>query len=81
MTHGYNCTVSKTTGFMPYFLMYGRELQLPIDVEFYLPGKHEEFDVNSYVEILLNKIDVAFQKARKNIAKDAIHRNSIMIGM
>ena len=74
MTHAYNCTVSKTTGFSPYFLMYGREPQLPIDVELSLPGRCEEFNVNSYGERLLNKIDIAFQKARENIAQDAVHR-------
>ena len=60
MTHAYNCTVSKTTGFSLYFLMYGRETQLPIDIELSLPGRHEEFNVNSYVERLLHKIDIAF---------------------
>ena len=74
MTHAYNCTVSKTTGFSSYFLMYGREPQLPINVEFSLPGQHEEFNVNSYVERLLNKIDIAFQRARENIAQDAVQR-------
>ena len=74
VTHAYNCTVSKTTGFSPYFLMYGREPQLPIDVEFSLPGRREEFNVNSYVERLLNKVDVAFQKARENIPRDAVQR-------
>ena len=74
MTHAYNCTVSKTTGFSPYFLMYGREPQLPIDIELSLPGRHQEFNVNSYVERLLHKIYVAFHKARENIAKDAVHR-------
>ena len=74
MTHAYNCTVSKTTGFSPYFLTYGREPQLPINVEFSLPGQCEEFNVNSYVERLLNKIDIAFQKARENIARDTVQR-------
>ena len=74
MTHAYNCPVSKTTGLTPYFLMYGREPQLPIDVEFNLPGNRDKFNVNSYVERLLNKIDVAFQKARENIAQDTVHR-------
>ena len=63
MTHAYNCTVSKTTGYTPYFLMYGREPQLLIDVEFNLPGRREDFNVNSYVDRLLYKIDIAFQKA------------------
>ena len=54
--------------------MYGREPQLPINVEFSLPGRREEFNVNSYVERLLNKVDVAFQKARENIARDAVQR-------
>ena len=72
MTHAYNCTVSRTTGYTSYFSMYGRELQLPIDVEFSLPGRRQEFNVNSYVDRLLSKVDIAFQKARKNIAQDAI---------
>ena len=74
MAHAYNCTVSRTTGYIPYFLMYGREPQLPIDVEFSLPGRKEEFDVNSYVDRLLSKVDVAFQKARENIVRDAVQR-------
>ena len=52
--------------------MYGTEPQLPIDVEFNLPGRWEDFNVNSYVDGLLYKIDIAFQKARENIARDAI---------
>ena len=60
MTHAYNCTVSKTTGYSPYFLMYGREPQLPIDKEFNLPNTREQGNLNSYVERLLNKVDYAF---------------------
>ena len=39
MTHAYNCTISKTTGFAPYFLMFGREPEIPIDRELNLPYK------------------------------------------
>ena len=60
MTHAYNCTVSKMTGYSPYFLMYGREPQLPIDKEFNLPNTREQGNLNSYVERLLNKVDHAF---------------------
>ena len=31
LTHAYNCTLS---GFSPFFLMFGRILKIPIDVEF-----------------------------------------------
>ena len=74
MTHAYNCTVSKTMGYSPYFLMYGREPQLPIDKEFSLPTNREAVNVDSYVERLLNKIDYAFRKAKENNARDAANR-------
>ena len=34
MVHAYNCTRNAATGFIPYYLLFGRELRLPVDVEF-----------------------------------------------
>ena len=74
MTHAYNCMMSKTTGFAPYFLMFGREPKLPIDIKFNLPSNQENATPQTYVERLKEKLEWAFEKAQDNIQRDMISR-------
>ena len=43
LTHAYNCTISSVTGFSPYFLMFGHNPKIPLDVEIWVTdrtGRH-----------------------------------------
>ena len=41
LEHVYNCTKSTATEFGPYYLMYGQELRLPVDLIWYSKGWYE----------------------------------------
>uniref|UniRef100_A0A3B1JBI6 Gypsy retrotransposon integrase-like protein 1 n=1 Tax=Astyanax mexicanus TaxID=7994 RepID=A0A3B1JBI6_ASTMX len=50
LTFVYNCTAHESTGYAPFFLMFGRTPRLPVDVVFHNVGRDSDIvDYNSYV--------------------------------
>ena len=67
MVHAYNCTKNTSTGFSPYYLLFGREPRLPIDVEFGLKrGNQQVFPSRSnYMTQLRRRLRLAHKKAKQ----------------
>ena len=67
MVHAYNCTRNTATGYSPYYLLFGSEPRLPIDVEYGLErGKQQSPPSRStYVTQLRRRLSFAHKKAKQ----------------
>ena len=77
MLHAYNCTIHDSTGFSPYFLMFGREPKLPID--FILEGEPSDSMTHSqyaqqWEEQMKEAYSIARRKSTCRKEKDAERR-------
>lgn len=75
LVHAYNCTRHESTGFCPFFLMFGRNPRLPIDV--IMGTKGSETGVSSipkYVENLKKRLNQAYEIASANADKARKHQ-------
>ena len=70
MTHAYNCRISESTGYSPYYLMFGRHPRLPVDVLFGLdPDCCRIANPTKYVSDLRHRLKYAFGLAQKSVRK------------
>ena len=67
MVHTYKCTRNTATGYSPYYLLFGREPRLPIDVEFGLKRGNQQVTPSrsSYITQLRRRLRLAHKKAKQ----------------
>ncbi len=71
VVHAYNCTVHESTGFSPFFLLFGREPVLPIDLVFPTKQSRNPQSHADYAERWKRSMQEAYEIAMKNMKKVA----------
>ncbi|XP_025759064.1 uncharacterized protein LOC112843922 [Oreochromis niloticus] len=75
LTFAYNATVHETTGYAPFYLMFGRVPRLPVDVMF-KSVLHDPIvvDFDSYSKLLLSYLSEAAKIAREHTSNEQEHQ-------
>ncbi|KAK3521121.1 hypothetical protein QTP86_021290, partial [Hemibagrus guttatus] len=67
LTFSYNCTTHETTGFAPFYLMFGRVPRLPVDIMFGSVLRNDDVQTyDEYVETLQEDLREAMRIAQGN---------------
>ena len=69
LTHAYNATRHESTGFTPYFLMFGRNPRLPVDLVFRRKGQDDGKSYTDYVDSLKKQLEYAYSLASAKAEK------------
>ena len=74
LVHAYNCTQNSAKGFSPYYLMYGRQPHLPVDVSLGLVQHSVMVPTTSkFVQKMWEHVKWAHGKAESFHGKEAQH--------
>ena len=69
MVHAYNCTKHESTGQSPYFLMFGREPNLPVDIAFGLTKEDKKEPQTKYILDLRERLLESYRVAVEQIQR------------
>lgn len=75
LTFAYNATIHETTGYAPFFLMFGRIPRLPVDIMFnQVLHSPDVADYGSYAKSLMSVLRDAMQVAQKHSSVEQQHQ-------
>ncbi|KAK2908200.1 hypothetical protein Q8A73_009273 [Channa argus] len=74
LIHAYNCTRSEATGYASYFLLFGHNPRLPIDLMFGLAAKDQSSSHTDYAEKWRARMTEAYQLASNTACKEGVRR-------
>ena len=69
LVHAYNCTRHESTGYSPFYLMFGRNPRLPVDLVFRRKEENNEESYPDYIKGLKGQLEYAYSLAAANVAK------------
>ncbi|KAK7094687.1 hypothetical protein V1264_019601 [Littorina saxatilis] len=69
--HAYNCCIHQSTSFSPYFLFFGRQPRLPIDLAFGIDLSKDKRTPRQYVRTLKEQLKKSYDLATANMTKSA----------
>ena len=69
MVHAYNCTRHSSTGYSPYYLLFGREPHLAIDCMLGIDTKRDGPTYKEFVSKWKEQMEQAYAIARDNSQK------------
>ena len=69
LIHAYNSMKQETTGQSPFFLMFGREPRLPVDVIFRTENNQQKDSLQNYIKSLKSKLEFSYNLTQESIKK------------
>lgn len=70
VVHAYNCMRNEATGYAPYFLLYGRNPRLPVDIMFGLTASDQSPSHSEYASKWRRRMQEAYSLASKTAQKE-----------
>ena len=77
LVHAYNNTVHSATGYAPSFLMFGRHLRRPVDVELSVPPPQQRMRVGDWVQDHRQRMATAYRTASQRLGGAAEQRKRV----